>query len=219
MFQAMGTHGPNLSPQASLVLDLLLVATAFLLLARPVKRPLNEVLFMATLVIGVSLIRVVMAPLPNVQPVTVATLLVGAQLGARRGAAFAVLVAMLSNAFLGDGWWTIFQAAAWASIAVLGANLRLLVDSKLHMGRAIAASLFAAVWFDVLVSFSILDGTIGVREFMTYLVNGIPFDLLHMLGNLTFVVWAGAWFTGILEQEPEANDLEFTVVNTHAIDG
>jgi len=60
-----------------------------------------------------------MQPFPNVQPVTVAALLVGAQLGARRGAAFAVLVAMISNFFMGDGWWTVFQAAGWASIAIV----------------------------------------------------------------------------------------------------
>jgi hypothetical protein len=219
MFQAMGTHGPVLSPQAGLILDILLVVSAFILLARPVKRPFQEVLFMATLVISVSLLRVVMQPLPNVQPVTVAALLVGSQLGARRGAAFAVLVAMLSNFFMGDGWWTIFQATAWASVAVIGSQLNLVVDSKIRMGRAVAASLFTAVWFDVIVSFSILNGSIGVREFMTYLVNGIPFDLLHMLGNLTFMVWAGAWFARILEQESDIEDIEFMVVNTHAIDG
>lgn len=84
MFEAMGVHGPTLSPFASLVLDVALLASAFWLLAKPTKRPIMDSLFLATLVLSVALLRVVMEPLPNVQPVTVAALLVGAQLGADR---------------------------------------------------------------------------------------------------------------------------------------
>ena len=158
MFQAMGTHGPVLSPLASLVLDVLLLGSAFWLLAKPSQRPVMDSLILLTLVASVSLLRVVMQPLPNVQPVTVAALLVGAQLGARRGAAFAVLVTMISNFFIGDGWWTLFQAAGWASVAVAGSRLSLVTPSGLNVRRAVFASLAAAVWFDVVVSLSILDG-------------------------------------------------------------
>ena len=103
MFQAMGVHGPALSPLTSVLLDVVLLGCAFWLLAKPTNRPIYDLLFMVSLVLSVSLLRVVMQPIPNVQPVTVAALLVGAQLGARRGAAFAVLVAMISNFFIGDG--------------------------------------------------------------------------------------------------------------------
>jgi len=160
-----------------------------------------------------------MQPIPNVQPVTVAALLVGAQLGARRGAAFAVLVAMTSNFFIGDGWWTLFQAAGWASIAFAGSRLSLVTTSGLNLRRACVASLIAAFWFDLVVSFSILDGTISITEFITYLGHGLPFDFLHMAGNFTFVVWMGNWFSGLLEEEPTLDEIEFAVVNGHGIDG
>jgi len=219
MFQAMGVHGPALSPLASVLLDVILLGCAFWLLAKPTKRPIFDSLFMVSLVLSVSLLRVLMQPLPNVQPVTVAALLVGAQLGARRGAAFAVLVAMISNFFIGDGWWTVFQAAGWASIAIAGSRLSLVTSSGLHLGRACMASIFAAFWFDFIVSFSILDGTIGFTEFIIYLGHGLPFDLLHMAGNLTFAVWLGSWFTQLLEEEPSLEEIEFAVVNGHGIDG
>lgn len=219
MFQAMGVHGPTLSPLAGLLLDVVLLASAFLLLAKPTKRPIYDSLFMITLVLSVSLLRVVMQPLPNVQPVTVAALLVGAQLGARRGAAFAVLVAMISNFFIGDGWWTVFQAAGWASIAFAGSRLHLVSSSGLNLGRACMASLVAAFWFDFIVSFSIIDGTFGLSEFIIYLGHGLPFDFLHAIGNLTFMVWLGTWFYNILEEEPTLEEIEFTVVNSHGIDG
>lgn len=219
MFQAMGVHGPTLSPLTSVFLDVVLLGCAFWLLAKPTKRPIFDSLFMVSLVLSVSFIRVVMQPLPNVQPVTVAALLVGAQLGARRGAAFAVLVAMISNFFMGDGWWTVFQAVGWASIAVAGSRLSLVTSTGINLGRACMASIFAAFWFDFIVSLSILDGTIGFTEFMVYLGHGLPFDFLHMIGNLTFVVWMGGWFTRLLEEDPSLEEIEFTVVNGHGIDG
>ena len=219
MFQAMGVHGPTLSPLTSVFLDVVLLGCAFWLLAKPTKRPIFDSLFMLSLVLSVSFIRVVMQPLPNVQPVTVAALLVGAQLGARRGAAFAVLVAMISNIFMGDGWWTVFQAAGWVSIAIAGSRLSLVTSTGFNLGRACMASIFAAFWFDFIVSFSILDGTIGFTEFMVYLGHGLPFDFLHMIGNLTFVVWMGGWFTRLLEEDPSLEEIEFTVVNGHGIDG
>ena len=219
MFQAMGVHGPALSPLASLLLDVVLLGCAFWLLAKPSKRPIFDSVFMLSLVLSVSLLRVVMQPIPNVQPVTVAALLVGAQLGARRGAAFAVLVAMISNIFMGDGLWTVFQAAGWASIAIAGSQLPLVTSTGFNLSRACMASLVAAFWFDFVVSFSILDGTIGFTEFIIYLGHGLPFDFLHMIGNLTFVIWLGGWFTRLLEEEPSLEELELSVVNGHGIDG
>ena len=218
MFQAIGTHGPEVSPTMGLVLDIVLLSFAFWLLAGPNRRSVHDVVLMATLVASISLLRVVMQPLPNVQPVTLACLLVGAQLGARRGAAFAVMVAMLSNFFMGDGWWTIFQAAGWATVAVLGSRLSLVVDGAYNAGRTCVAAIGSAFLFGFIVSFSILDGTFGVSEFMIYLANGLPFDALHALGNLTFAIWFGAWFAGILTQQQSIESLEYTVVDSHGLD-
>ena len=54
-------------------------------------KKVSNILTFVTLVASISLLRVVMTPLPNIQPVTIAALIIGAQLGARRGVAFAVL--------------------------------------------------------------------------------------------------------------------------------
>ena len=118
MFQAMGVHGPELTPLAHVLLNTLMVGAAFVDAEdRGSGRRSHRLTLaaLATLVLSVAALRVMMQPFPNVQPVTVAALLVGAHFGARRGAAFAVLVALLSNMLIGDGWWTLFQAAGWVS--------------------------------------------------------------------------------------------------------
>ena len=199
MFTAIGTHGPVLSPVAGLVLDLLLISCAALLLLEPKRRSIGDVLVMVAIVIGVSLSRVLMAGLPNVQFVTVASLLVGARLGARRGASFAILVTVLSNYFLGDGWWTVFQAVGWSSVAVIGSKANIWVNDSLNITKACFWAVITAFVFDFIVSFSIIDQSVSMLGFISYLWAGIPYDVLHAVGNLTFTLWFANWFVDKLE--------------------
>lgn len=218
MFQALGTHGPEVSPAMGLALDVLLLGAAFWLLAGPNRRTVHDIVLMGALVVSVSLLRVVMQPLPNIQPVTVACLLVGAQLGARRGAAFAVMVTMLSNFFMGDGWWTIFQAVGWATVAVFGSRISLVVDGVYNATRTCLAAIASAFMFGIIASLSILDGSMTGVDFLIYLANGWPFDALHALGNLTFAIWFGAWFSSLLREQPTIESIELAVVERHGID-
>ena len=214
MFQALGTHGPVLSPTTSLVLDVILVVAAFWLLATPSKKSLGDSLLLVTLVLAVAATRVLMQPLPNIQPVTVAALIIGAQLGARRGAAFAILVAMISNAVIGNGWWTIFQAIGWASVAVMGSKLALIVNGELQRSRLFIAAIASAFVFDLIVSLSIIDSSFTLLTFLTYLAHGIPYDLLHAVGNLTFAVWFGSWFADVVAEDIVVEEIEFTAVES-----
>ena len=127
MFQSYGIHGPVLGPVTGLVIDIILLGLAFWMLASPDMRKAPNILTFVTLVASISLLRVVMAPLPNIQPVTVAALIVGAQLGVRRGVAFAVLVTMISNFIIGDGIWTLYQAIGWSVVAIIGAYSNIIV--------------------------------------------------------------------------------------------
>ncbi len=208
MFQALGTHGPVLSPMTSLVLDIGLLVAAFWLLATPSKKSLGDTLLLLTLVLAVSAARVLMQPLPNIQPVTVAALIIGAQLGARRGAAFAILVAMISNAIIGNGWWTIFQAIGWASVAVIGSKFAIIANGELQRNRLFVAAIASAFVFDLIVSFSLIDSSTSIVSFLTYLAHGIPYDLLHALGNLTFAVWFGSWFADVVAEEIVVEEVE-----------
>jgi hypothetical protein len=82
MFQAFGVHGPELTPLAHAVLNAILVLSAFFLLMAGQHKNRFALAALATLVLGMAALRVVFQPLPNVQPVTLAALLVGSQLGA-----------------------------------------------------------------------------------------------------------------------------------------
>jgi len=218
MFQATGIHGPVLGPIGSLVLDVVLLGIVFWTLLSSTKRRTSDIILFASIIAGVSLLRVVMTPLPNIQPVTIAALLVGAQLGAKRGVSFAILVTMISNFIIGNGIWTLYQAMGWSIVAIIGANAKLVVLNQINFKRLFALSIFSAFLFDIIVSFSIIDGSIGLNKFMIYLANGIPYDLMHALGNLTFAAWLSSWFVRVLQYQPTLEEIEVAVVEGYVIE-
>jgi energy-coupling factor transport system substrate-specific component len=212
MFQSYGIHGPVLGPVTGLVIDVILLGLAFWMLASPDVRKAPNILTFVTLVASISLLRVVMAPLPNIQPVTVAALIVGAQLGVRRGVAFAVLVAMISNFIIGDGIWTLYQAIGWSVVAIIGAYSNIIVNEKLQLSKTYLYAIVTAFLFGFIVSLSVL-GTVSFSGFMIYLLNGIPYDLLHALGNLTMAAWFGTWFSDSIAKFQSLEEIEQKVVD------
>ena len=190
---SQGIHGPVLGPLASLVMNGVLIGICMALLFHKKWRRDDGFLPLFSMVMVVSLVRVVLAPLPNIQPVTVACLIAGASLGARRGMSFAVLVALISNAFLGTGVWTIFQASGWAAIAYLGSKLELVNHHILNQKRLLLAAIFVSPLFNWWVSVSIFLEGMSIFNFIIYLAHGLPFDALHLLGSAAFAVWLGPW--------------------------
>lgn len=212
MFQSYGIHGPVLGPFSGLVIDVILLALAFWMLASPDMKKVSNVLTFVTLVTSVSLLRVVMTSLPNIQPVTVAALIIGAQLGARRGVAFAVLVTMISNFIIGDGIWTLYQAIGWSVAAIIGSSSKIIIDGQLQLNKTLGYAVICAFLFDIIVSLSVL-GTVSASGFMVYLINGIPYDILHAVGNLTIAAWFGRWFSEAITKFQSMEEIEQKVVD------
>ena len=134
--------------------------------------------------------RVLLDPIPNVQPVTVIVLLAGIHFGAPRVVALAVAVALCSNVLLGHGLWSLYQAAGWSAVGIVGATLsnRLYVDGRIAIHALAVLAVVSAFAFDWIVSLSALH-SLSSEVFLVYLTAGIPYDLLHAAGNVAFVAW------------------------------
>ena len=74
--------------------------------------------------------RVLFAPIPSVQPVTVIVAAAGVALGPRRGFAVGALAAIASNFFLGQGPHTPWQMLAWGGCGLLAGLLRPLLRRR-----------------------------------------------------------------------------------------
>jgi hypothetical protein len=73
--------------------------------------------------------------------------------------------------------------------------------------------------FDFIASLSIITSTTTLSDFAVYLAHGIPFDILHALGNLTFAVWFGHVVFRALESIDSLEELEQSVVEDYVVEG
>ena len=146
--------------------------------------------------------RILLDPIPNVQPVTVIILLVGIFYGIPWALALSGIIALSTNlVFLGHGPWTLFQLAGWGLVGIIGAKLsnRLVLDGRLSVSRLMGVSVVSAFVFDWIVSLSILLNH-EPSMLLPYLANGIVFDLYHAVGNLIFVAWIATPLSEIMQR-------------------
>ena len=205
-------HNVSLSPIQTLALNVAVLSIIVLSLIRS-ERYLRDQsqwgMLILLAVFGVSG-RILMEPMPNVQPVTVLVLLTGVYLGAPRALALAAIVALASNViFMGHGPWTIFQAVGWGAIGIFGALLseKLVVNEKLRLNRLALMAAVSGIAFNWFVSLSILLDT-GFSMLVPYLLNGLVFDLYHALGNILFVAWMATPLGEIMSRHRSSQSLE-----------
>ena len=193
-----GVHGTALGPVEMLVLNVVLVSFSFFLLCRPTQSAKREILVLTSITLAAAASRILLEPFPNVQPLTLMCLVMGASLGARRGMAFAVMATMLSNIVLSHGLWTFYQATGWAAIAFAGSKLSLVHGSKVEMKKLIFTAAIVSVLFDWWVSLSALSSLATISDFGIYLLNGLPFDAIHAIASIASAVWIAPYLANLL---------------------
>lgn len=147
--------------------------------------PLGEVVLFGVLGALTFALQVVMAPLPNIEPVSLLVMLFAAVFGWKSLYAVYVFVVM-EILFHGIGVWNINYLYIW-TVPALGAILLRKMESPL--GWAILSGTFG-LCFGALCG--IVDVFIGGFPYaVTKWISGIPFDLLHCGGNFTIalIMW------------------------------
>lgn len=141
--------------------------------------------------------RLAFAAIPNVKPTTDIVLFAGFALGGLPGFAVGAVTAIVSNIFLSQGPWTVWQMAGWGGVGVAGAllarALRGREPSRLVLAAACgAAGLVFGAWMDV------YQWTLGARQDLdSYLVvagSSLPYNLAHAIGNVVFCLLIGPAF-------------------------
>ena len=160
----------------------------------------KQLVLIATLGAAAAAGRVLFAPLPGVQPVTVIVVVAGATLGARSGFAVGAIAAFVSNFFLGQGSWTPWQMLAWGACGVAGA----LAAPALRRRVALAAFCFVlglafSAFMDVWTWVAFYDEHTW-RTFLAVHGRGLPFDLAHAIGNVVIALAAGPELRRLLDR-------------------
>ncbi len=167
---------------------------------KPPARVLAVVAALAALaVVG----RLAFAAIPNVKPTTDIVLFAGYALGAVPGFAVGAVTAIVSNIFLSQGPWTVWQMAGWGAVGVGGAGLAWILRGRepnrfvLAAVCGLAGLLFGA-WMDI------YQWTFAARQDLdTYIAvagTSLPYNVAHAVGNVVFCLLLGPAFLRALSR-------------------
>ena len=168
------------------------------------ERPSSRVLALVAALAALAVVgRLAFAAIPNVKPTTDIVLFGGYALGAAPGFAVGAVAALVSNVFLSQGPWTVWQMAGWGAVGVLGA-----VMARVLRGREPSRLLLAAVcgfaglafgaWMDV------YQWTLAARQdldsYLAIAATSLPYNLAHAIGNVGFSLLIGPAFVRALRR-------------------
>lgn len=160
----------------------------------------KEIALVAMLGTISAVLRVPFAAIPNVQPCTYLIICSGYVFGPVAGFMVGAVTALVSNIFLGQGPWTLYQMFAWGLAGVSAAYIR-----RFGLGR-VWLIIFGIIWgylygwiMNIWYWVSFIY-PLTPRTFFAYQLTGIWFDTLHALGNALFLGLLGTKTIAILER-------------------
>ena len=159
----------------------------------------KELVLIATLAAAAAAGRVLFAAIPNVQPVTVMTVVAGVALGPRAGMAVGGLAALVSNFYLGQGAYTPWQMLAWAGCGLIGGLGAPLLRRRMPLALTCFVLGFAFdAFMDVWEWLSFYPHT--WQAFTALYARGIWFDAAHASGNFILAFAVGPELRRLLER-------------------
>jgi energy-coupling factor transport system substrate-specific component len=159
----------------------------------------KEVAIVATIAAAAAAGRVLLAPVPDVQPVTDIAVIAGMTLGLRAGVGVGMTAAFVSNFFLGQGLYTPWQMLAWGGCGAAGALLAPLLRRRLALAFACFVLGYAyGLVLDVWNWYAFFPHT--WPSFAARVASGFPFNSAHAIGNAALALAAGPELRRMLER-------------------
>ncbi len=152
------------------------------------KLEAEEVVLIAALAAIAAVGRTILAPLPSIQPVSFIVICTAAVFGWRTGALVGILAALVSNLFLGQGPWTLWQMLGWGLMGMTSGWL----FYGYHHPKSIkmAFGFIAGLIFGWIMNLWYLVSYVDAVSWTGFLVAyGTSFymDLLHAVSNVFFI--------------------------------
>jgi energy-coupling factor transport system substrate-specific component len=159
----------------------------------------KELSLIATLAGTAAVGRVLFAPVPSVQPLTVMVVAAGVALGLRAGILTGAVAAVVSDLFLGVGPWTPWYVLAWGGCGAVGALAAPLLRRRVPFALACLVLGFAfSALMDGWEWFSFWPHTWSAAAIVYG--RGFPFEIAHAVGNVVIALVAGPELRRVLER-------------------
>ncbi|MDY5577027.1 MAG: ECF transporter S component [Lachnospiraceae bacterium] len=176
------------------ILMLVINLLFFLSFERTRPQP-QEILPIVVISCGASLGRVIFSIIPQVQPVTVLVIVMGSVYGCRNGFVTGALCALISNLFLGQGPWTLYQMTAWGIVGFLAGLLEKVIFTRNEKIKCVIYSFYsflAAFLFSIITDFltiSYLGESVTFASALTVFTTGIVFNIGHAVFNVILMLF------------------------------
>jgi len=136
--------------------------------------------------------RIPFAALPNVQPCTFLIAATGIVFGPLAGVMVGSMTAVVSNMFLGQGPWTVWQMVGWGLVGLIAGLIGERFPNVGVLGLAVLGVVFG-ILYNTLLDFSSWIWLYGLdtTKFLLVFSLGLPFGILHSIGNVIFSIVLG----------------------------
>lgn len=182
------------------ILLAVLVILAFFLRFESVALGSKEIALVAMLATMSAVLRIPFAAIPSLQPCTFLIICSGYVFGPIAGFMVGAMTPLISNFFLGQGPWTLYQMLAWGLVGSSAAYLpRFNLDRK---GFIIAGVIYAFVfglitniYFWLYFAYPLTFSTLLFAQ-----LSSLWFDTSHAIGNAIFLGLFGVRTIAVLER-------------------
>ena len=149
----------------------------------------NKRIALLSILTGATVLgRIVMAPVPNVQPVTVILIFLSIYMGLADSLIVNALVIFISNMYLGFGPWTFYQILSYSIIIFLSFFLSKIKKFKNSMLLQTVFAAFSGILYGFIISIFTAAMFSKTSNFFVYYLNGLYFDIMHGIGNAVLYV-------------------------------
>jgi energy-coupling factor transport system substrate-specific component len=188
----------------------ILTCVAFLLDFEAAAVSSKEIALVTMLGTVSAVLRVPFAAIPNVQPCTYLIICSGYVFGPVAGFAVGAITAIVSNFFLGQGPWTLYQMIAWGLTGVSAGYL-----GKFNVNRAWLVAFGVAWgyfygWITNIWFWTAFVYPLTINTFIITQINTVWFDTLHAIGNAIFLGILGMKTIAILQRFERRFTVEYS---------
>ncbi|MHA1729327.1 MAG: ECF transporter S component [Promethearchaeota archaeon] len=194
----------------------------------------KEISLIAVYSAFVSIARIPFIGIPSVQPVSYLVFCAGYVFGPLIGFVIGGNVAIISNIFLGQGIWTVYQVFAWGFIGIIGGGLGNNVNKRNKRNKRNKGNdekkrqKMPNKWIISVIGFFLgfiygwltniwqwlLIRPITVQSFISVNIMSFYFDLVHAVANFIFLYYFGEKTINILYRYRNRFKINFERANS-----
>jgi energy-coupling factor transport system substrate-specific component len=155
--------------------------------------------------------RIPFAAIPGLQPTTFIAAIAGYTLGPINGFMVGAASAFISNFFLGQGPWTLWQMMGWGLCGFFFGLLRKLGKKEHFLHFVIFCFIWGYIYGIILDLWFVLEfiRPFSMKAWFTGFASSFYFDTIHAFGNIIFSLIFGRKFLKILGRYKRKFSVEY----------